>query len=102
MNEVLSILALFDWTNSYKPDQFLITEKPLVIKWVNPFDKKKNIHHIHPVYGEKTRIIAEYYRDCFQEDCNIQYYQRQSYIGVSTPFGNFVQLLEIPYTKPRQ
>lgn len=34
MDEVLSILALFDWTNSYKPDQFLITEKPLVIKWV--------------------------------------------------------------------
>lgn len=35
MNEVLSILALFNWTNSYNPDVFLTNEEPAKIEWVN-------------------------------------------------------------------
>lgn len=108
MNEILSILALFDWINSYKPDLFLITEKPLVIKWINPFDNKKNIRHLHPVYGEKTRIIADYYKDCFQENCNIEYYLKQYNAGGTVGYtfqtpnnSDYTQTYLIPYTKPK-
>lgn len=34
MNEVLSILALFNWTNLYNPDVFLTNEEPVRIEWI--------------------------------------------------------------------